>query len=40
MGLATIDLNNISLDDDNLDKNEPANIVLVRLLEQRKECRK
>ena len=32
MGLVTVDLNNINLDDDNFDKDDPANIVRVSLI--------
>ena len=31
MGLVTIDLNNINLDDDHFDEDDPTNIVLFRL---------
>ena len=32
MGVNTIDLNNIYSDDDNLDEDDPTNIVTVRLI--------
>ena len=32
MGLVTIDLNNINLDDDHFDEDDPTNIVLFRLI--------
>ena len=46
MGLVTTGLDNIALDDDNFDEDDPPNIVLVRLIawrnrfKQRKSCKK